>query len=612
MSPAAIAPRKSGRGKARVKSGCRTCKIRKVKCDESFPVCQRCLSTGRVCDGYGVWGGGGNDYGRRQSPKRPPASPSYPPLACISACAANTDERASFDWFRRRTMVKIPGSYLSDFWTTILLQAGQSDQAVWHSILALSSTHWSGFVQNVPSQRIAQEQLTLRHLIRAVRHLRPHFSVRDKASCRVILIVCLVFVVLDLLRGYFTSAQVHLRNGLNILAQTQSSSIDNANANPGSPSPSYAYEPIDVSICEAFFRLHIQLELLQHQHRPRPCIPPILLQSSIHEPSLPTQFPSYTAAWHGLDHLMNQAFYLSAQARDHAAKAGAEAIPIDTLLAQQRRLKSGLDSWLTSYTFSFKTLQLAISDSIAEAKTKVHHLVSCYHTMLTIMAETALSPNQTVFDAYTHQFEQMLEHLADLWTLSYIDLSFPSRSVSPSNSSSSNSNSHSTTSTTSTTSTRISASEKERWIGGCDMSHTIIDIGWMIPLFYTAIKCRVRRIRRRAIKLIESSDHREGIWDAKITACIARRVVAFEEGDFYDGTGIDAGSLRTERLESPMASPGEGNADEPVLPESCRIRDLEVRMEGDPVEKVVLFAAWDGMEGTVCMGEYNVHEQCWV
>ncbi|CAI6330555.1 unnamed protein product [Periconia digitata] len=32
--------------------GCKTCKIRKIKCDESKPHCHRCTSTGRKCDGY--------------------------------------------------------------------------------------------------------------------------------------------------------------------------------------------------------------------------------------------------------------------------------------------------------------------------------------------------------------------------------------------------------------------------------------------------------------------------------------------------------------------------------------------------------------------------------
>ncbi|KAL2069623.1 hypothetical protein VTL71DRAFT_14302 [Oculimacula yallundae] len=38
--------------KPKVKTGCKTCRIRKVKCDENKPSCKKCLSTGRKCDGY--------------------------------------------------------------------------------------------------------------------------------------------------------------------------------------------------------------------------------------------------------------------------------------------------------------------------------------------------------------------------------------------------------------------------------------------------------------------------------------------------------------------------------------------------------------------------------
>ncbi|KAH4069175.1 hypothetical protein HBH98_012240 [Parastagonospora nodorum] len=40
--------------KPKNRSGCKTCKIRKVKCDEEKPFCKRCTSTGRTCDGYDV------------------------------------------------------------------------------------------------------------------------------------------------------------------------------------------------------------------------------------------------------------------------------------------------------------------------------------------------------------------------------------------------------------------------------------------------------------------------------------------------------------------------------------------------------------------------------
>lgn len=36
----------------KVRTGCLTCKARRKKCDETKPACQRCTSTGRLCEGY--------------------------------------------------------------------------------------------------------------------------------------------------------------------------------------------------------------------------------------------------------------------------------------------------------------------------------------------------------------------------------------------------------------------------------------------------------------------------------------------------------------------------------------------------------------------------------
>lgn len=36
----------------KVRTGCKTCKIRHIKCDERRPCCRRCLVHGVVCDGY--------------------------------------------------------------------------------------------------------------------------------------------------------------------------------------------------------------------------------------------------------------------------------------------------------------------------------------------------------------------------------------------------------------------------------------------------------------------------------------------------------------------------------------------------------------------------------
>ncbi|KAL5336652.1 hypothetical protein BJX70DRAFT_273463 [Aspergillus crustosus] len=605
MTKAEMTPRRNEpRVKARVKSGCGTCKVRKVKCDEHFPVCQRCLSTGRVCDGYGVWGGGGNLYWQRQSSDVPRDMLIYPPLACISTLMASTDETASFDWFKGRTIIKLPGSYLSDFWTKNLLQASHSEKAVWHAIMALSFTHRVGFVQTSSDPAAKLEQSTLRHLIKAVRHLDPHFSVKDKASSRVVLIVCLVFVILDLLRGHFPSAQVHLRNGLSILTETQSLLLENT---CGSNQLTQASrEPIDISIGEAFFRLHTQVQLLQHLDRPRPCIFPLSIQPPSSEGE---NFSSYTAVWRGLDRLLNEVFRLSALAGDTATRT-----PSKHIISHQDRIKRGLDTWHANYTTSLLTLQLSITSEVAEAKAKVHGLVCSYHIMLTIMTETALHQHtETIFDKYTTEFSHIINYLSQVYTMMSRDPNYPSDPPF----------------------TNIHGNKpKTQWIGTCDMSHTIIDIGWMIPLFYTAIKCRDRRVRRTAITLLESTNHREGIWDARVTACIARRVMEIEEGDFYDpfgsptsstdpgsdlaqtGDGVESAddtSASTNALFPDPTQASYGHREDPMLPESSRIRNLEVQMEGDPLLRVLLFGGWEGMDAErVSIGEYLVLEQRWL
>src|ERR1700712_3835315 len=83
-----------GRLGSRIKSntGCLSCKARKVKCDEDKPVCRRCLSTGRKCDGYA------NDKWRTQALAA--ESPEFAHVGFVSSYA-NVDrvELQSFEFF---------------------------------------------------------------------------------------------------------------------------------------------------------------------------------------------------------------------------------------------------------------------------------------------------------------------------------------------------------------------------------------------------------------------------------------------------------------------------------------------------------------------------------
>ncbi|KAL3961154.1 hypothetical protein ACCO45_006271 [Purpureocillium lilacinum] len=52
MAGSLAARKRSTQCRTKMKTGCATCRIRKVKCDEKKPCCQKCIDTGRTCDGY--------------------------------------------------------------------------------------------------------------------------------------------------------------------------------------------------------------------------------------------------------------------------------------------------------------------------------------------------------------------------------------------------------------------------------------------------------------------------------------------------------------------------------------------------------------------------------
>ncbi|KAK3942534.1 hypothetical protein QBC46DRAFT_309163 [Diplogelasinospora grovesii] len=544
-------------GKAKVKTGCRTCKIRKVKCDEGRPACRRCIATGRVCDGYGIWGGGGNSYAQRQH-----SSPTFRGSSIVTQSpalqAAGKREKNYFEWFKRKTVPKLQGSFASNFWNTLLLQASQNEPAVLHTIIALSSIHMSGHDDvnciNAPNDA---EQFMLHHYIKAISHLQPHFSNnKDRASIRVALITCVLFVSLELLRGHFESAQIHLQNGLRVLGEA--GMLFDGNAGVPVARLKASHEPTDDWIVEAFSRLHIQFGLFVQAYQ-HPCLD-LLPTSPAY--STPNVFCSINDAWQQLEHLLNMVFYLSQQARQQTFP---EQDP--TLLAHAQQLRMGLSHWLEV----FEAFLRAMQSSMSEEEEMVFPLLRAYHTMTGIMTEACLFPgDESVFDLCADKFVLLINQLAQLWKMS---------------------------------SASQSAGEMP---GSFDMSKSIVDLGWIPPLYYTATKCRVHRIRAQAIRLLECTSHREGIWDANTAACAARKVVQIEERDFY--TSFEDAADEFELLKAPSPE----DLELPTLPDSYRLRDVEVVLSGTPMDKILLYCTQQGGGNCkVLIAEYGVRLQAW-
>ncbi|KAK1461286.1 C6 zinc finger protein [Colletotrichum melonis] len=198
-------------GTQRVKTGCTTCKIRRIKCDEARPSCARCISTGRKCDGY-----------------ISPPTTAYSWAQLLRSCPVNnaTSIRATqptrasivyaeraMDFYRKVTAPAFAGSLNSYFWTNVVIQMSNQEPVASHAVLALSSVY-----ETFSNGSWEASSFAVWHYNEAIKLLR---TTTDRA---LILFVCVLFICIELIRRNLKDATTHCRHGINILNEIHNES----------------------------------------------------------------------------------------------------------------------------------------------------------------------------------------------------------------------------------------------------------------------------------------------------------------------------------------------------------------------------------------------------
>ncbi|KAL2067285.1 hypothetical protein VTL71DRAFT_1709 [Oculimacula yallundae] len=210
----------------KVKSGCVTCKARRVKCDETKPQCLRCQKFGRDCDGYAPEPA--QTRGLIQLQPRIPSGPSV-------AIHTTENEHRYFQMFVNHTAHELSGFYDPTFWTKLVLQESHTIPAVRHSVIALGALNKS--LESAPGpdlkvndlQKIDmkhQEQAVMAHS-RAIQSLNHYINSTDSPQLRNALIACLLFVCFETFQGSYATSVQQIYGGLKILRNYY-------NAKPGS------------------------------------------------------------------------------------------------------------------------------------------------------------------------------------------------------------------------------------------------------------------------------------------------------------------------------------------------------------------------------------------
>ncbi|KAI1066145.1 hypothetical protein LB506_008264 [Fusarium annulatum] len=314
------------------------------------------------------------------------------------------------------------------------------------------------------------------------------------------------------MRGNIKTGADHLQDGLNLLPLLNSQSC----LGDGALVLKAHNESIEDVVTEAFLRLF---------HRFPRNISIVTQDDALSGQS--RSFPTLAVARLHLDELFNRIYRLEADDRQLQAISCSVTT---TMLQKQRRLQKDLDCWLSLFKLSYEDIVIRDSEeSLPLTLLRIHHATAY------VMAGTCLAPSdELAYDLFKSSFDPVVsptDHILEA---------------------------------------AASVMAADIICGACTAKFIFsAGIGIILPLYYTILKCRCPMTRRRALKLLLSVSHQEGIWNGPLAAAIACRAIQIEEEEYYECSPIEDFPLKS-LIDAPI----------PILPESHRISGVFI----DPPE----------------------------
>ena len=370
--------------KPKVRTGCVTCKIRRVKCDETKPSCLKCIKSGRKCDGYVPLKTWVFEVRTRDDVSSSPSLIASPP-----ANYSDPLESRALLYFRERTTPVLSNfaTVAREFWNSTILQAGHADSAVRHMIIATASLQEA--TQCKPGQCSTNRWYFGQHYSKAVALLTGPGS---SPPVETVLMSCLLFLACENFQGSTMAGLLHIYSGLKILKDWKASKHQKTIA-AGS-----ADDLIQTQIDPIFARLEAQTTVYRSSDALRHSFyseNPARLQSL---PSVPTSFKDLFWARDSLDDVMQWMFYV--------LDMNDPRTPDPSAVSQIRTL---LDSWhlaLEAYTAS-----LSDHDRLER---RTASALEIHYRILSIMLDVPLTEPESMYDSYLDDFRALLKRCEDI------------------------------------------------------------------------------------------------------------------------------------------------------------------------------------------------------
>jgi hypothetical protein len=470
-------------------------RIRRVKCDEGKPKCQRCLKFGVKCDGYLPPAHELRNTANNRGilPRIKKVSSSSPNLLVPISVARleNPKEQRYFDLFCGQTSFEIMPEHDSFGIRQMLLQACYSEKSLKHAIVALGALDKTAETTRdfsklsldiVPAAQLAtaneHHRFALVEYTQAVAEMRAGIKLND---VRTTLLSILLIFVFEAWNGNMAMAVRQIRNGVRII-QEWKSTIKDSDKTPEYMSP--APHIVEHDLIRIYLRLVTHKSYFYNQDSEDLEALETLGASNSnlgkeYLDSMPTYFTtigeavSYQQALYKRGTLFFAGFVM-----DPPPPGSSLAIE---LVTEQQYTAAKTAQWLKAFVPIFEAFKSGFSTCESRLVRTAKTLVMIGHlTVCTFFSD------QIVYDSYNNTFAEIISLLTE------------SLALQP----------------------RVGRSRPTNYsLGGRTIS----------TLWVVGIRCRDEAIRRKTIELLVKYPRREGLWDGLFVANIVKFIMDHEE-----------------------------------------------------------------------------------
>lgn len=360
------------------------------------------------------------------------------------------------------------GFFDSSLWNSLVLPMCFAEPAVSHAVVALSTLHEDLELHGTPLSREDlrndRHRFAMEQYGRALSALSRPRYVDDPNLQDVVLTCCLLFVVSELLRGRYDPALLHLEKGLSIIRD---------------PSRKHGHD--EDALTEAMSRLDVQAVFFgvkEYYFDPNSANY-ARSKDSIHD------FRNLAEARREFDRVSHRIFRFSRYAKSLISNGSSLEVLVEHLGDNQVELKDELGK----YSQRLNRSKRKLLQPGGPREQRAFDLLCLHQMSLSVLLDTYLEEEE-VLNSEAH-----LDACEDLVTLSE----------------------------------KVTNSVRAESGSDCNSLPSLsLDTGIIPSLFYVCSKCPHAAMRQRALNLLESWPHREGLWDSNLVAILARQLISIE------------------------------------------------------------------------------------